>query len=88
MTNTIEHSLDDEWTLVASEVGTLAIQFANQGRALIHMGEVEPDEDSVGITIATNWAGLPSSFSAANIPEGASVWMRSPDKAKVIVLSY
>lgn len=88
MASTVTHKLSSEWTLIAAGARTVAVQFRNQGRCIIHVGEVEPAPDAAGITIATGWANQPNSFAAAGLPEEASVWARSPDASEIIVLSY
>lgn len=89
MASTVTHELSSSaWTQVASGVKTVAIQFRDQGRCLIHVGDTEPAADAPGIIIATGFANLPSSFTAAGLPEEASVWCKSPEGSEIVVLSY
>jgi hypothetical protein len=88
MASTVKYDLTDEWQLISGDGSNLAVQFAGQGQCEIHIGDEEPGEDDVGLVIATDWIGLPTSFSASSLGDGVQVWARSPNTAKIVVVAY
>lgn len=86
--NTVAFSIDDEWTLVAEGVRNVAIQLSRQGQIEVHVAETEPDEESVGIEIASSMVGMPSTFSVSSLDDDAKVWVRSAGVAGIVVLTY
>lgn len=91
MASTISLTLtDSEWVRIAEGMRTVAIQFANQGQFEMYISDQAPTEDDEGILIATGTEGVPSTFSAANLPDTAQMWVRSnfDRHVRLIVLSY
>ncbi|MFC3724419.1 hypothetical protein [Neoaquamicrobium sediminum] len=88
MASTLAHTIDEEWTLVATGMRNVAIQLSRQGQFEVHVADSEPDESAVGIEIGNTLTGMPSTFAIAALGESTSVWVRSVRGAQIVVLAY
>lgn len=80
----------DAWTQVSNGESSVAIQLATNGEVEVHVGDVAPGEDSVGIIIASSFKSVPNSFSVSGLLVSTNVWIRSAnnDAVKAVVLAY
>lgn len=81
----------DQWTEVTGFTNYLAIQTKEQEQLLIHVSEVEPDEDNMaGLLIAYGRPGVPTSFAAGGLPTGVRVFIRprGSDSADPVIVVY
>lgn len=91
MASTVEIEVTDtEWTQIAIGASTLAIQLVTQGQIDFYIGDTAPDELSAGLVIASSLETVPTTISAASVPDTAQVFVRSgiEKPVKIVVMSY
>lgn len=91
MASTTSYEINDAtWTKVAEGSANVAVQLANQGRILIHIGDSAPGPDAAGIAIGNTTRELPKTFAVSNLPMTAGVYAIAlvENPMNVVVLAY